>query len=251
MSQGLRHDLRLIAEFVAPGARVLDVGCSDGTLLAHLARTKDVDARGIELSQGGVHESVSQGLAVVQGDADTDLPLYPDDSFDYVILSQTVQAMRHPRRVLEEMLRISRFGIVSFTNYAHWQARLDLLLRGRMPVTPAAPEPWWRTANIHPCTLADFEQLCAEIGAEIEERLSLGKSGAVNRLASLPGLRNLLSEQALFLLSRGGASPGVAARRHARPAPRQPASAGRERRPASAASSPRPAAPHRSPSPPA
>lgn len=223
----LRPDLALIAGFVTPGARVLDVGCSDGALLAFLARTKGVDARGIELSQAGVHESVKQGVAVVQGDADADLPLYPDDSFDFVILSQTIQAVRHPKRVLEEMLRIGRFGIVSFTNYAHWRARLDLLLRGRMPITPAAPEPWWRTANIHPCTLADFERLCGDIGARVETRLSLAKNGDVNPLASLRGFRNLLSEQALFLLSRGR---GAAGRRAVRP---QRASAAPERRPAS------------------
>ena len=221
----LRPDLALIAEFVTPGARVLDVGCSDGALLAFLARTKGVDARGIELSQAGVHESVKQGVAVVQGDADADLPLYPDNSFDFVILSQTIQAVRHPRRVLEEMLRIGRYGIVSFTNYAHWRARLDLLLRGRMPVTPAAPEPWWRTANIHPCTLADFERLCGEIDARIETRLSLAKDGGVNRLASFRGFRNLLSEQALFLLSRDQHAQA----RQSAPRPRAAAPPGRRR----------------------
>jgi methionine biosynthesis protein MetW len=227
VKNGIRDDLRLIAELVEPGTRVLDVGCADGGLLAYLARNKGVDARGIELSQTGVHHCVSQGLAVVQGDADADLPLYPDDSFDYVILSQTVQAMRHPRRVLEEMLRIGRFGIVSFTNYAHWRARLDLLIRGRMPVTPAAPEPWWRTGNIHPCTLADFERLCQEVGARIEQRLSLAANGSVNRLASWPWLRNLMSEQALFLLSR---PPDAVARTPARP---RPVPVARARRPAS------------------
>ena len=230
MNNGLRHDLRLIAGFVAPGSRVLDVGCGDGALLAYLARSKQVDARGIELSPRGVHESVSQGLAVVQGDADTDLPLYPDDSFDYVILSQTVQAMRNPRRVLEEMLRIGRYGIVSFTNYAHWQARLDLLLRGRMPVTPAAPEPWWRTANIHPCTLADFESLCAELGARIEERLPLSASGRISRLATRARLRNLMSQQALFLLSR---PPVVSTTATPDPVPPPPEPAAPARTPAS------------------
>ena len=199
---GLRPDLRLIADLVEPNTRVLDVGCSDGALLAFLARTKEVDARGIELSQAGVHECVSRGLAVVQGDADTDLAIYPDASFDYVILSQTIQAMRHPRQVLENMLRIGRFGIVSFTNYAYWRARWHLMLRGRMPVARCLPEPWYGTSNIHPCTLEDFERLCAELGLEIQARICLAGSGAPSWLAHNQLLSNLLSEQALFLLRR-------------------------------------------------
>jgi methionine biosynthesis protein MetW len=199
----LRPDLRLIANLVEPNTRVLDVGCSDGALLAFLARTKQVDARGIELSQAGVHECVSRGLAVVQGDADTDLAIYPDASFDYVILSQTIQAMRNPRRVLENMLRIGRFGIVSFTNYGYWRARWHLL-RGRMPSARCLPEPWYATLNIHPCTLEDFEQLCQELGLTIRARICLAASGAPSQLARHPALSNLLSEQALFLLARPG-----------------------------------------------
>lgn len=199
---GLRHDLKLIAAIVAPGSRVLDVGCSDGALLAHLARAKQVDARGIELSQAGVHECVSHGLAVVQGDADTDLPIYPADSFDYVIVSQTIQAMRDPQAVLEEVLRIGRHGIVTFVNYGHWRARLDLLLNGRMPIARCLPEPWYATSSIHPCTLWDFEQLCQKLDATIEERLCLDAGGDVSRLASTRWFDNLLSDQALFVLSR-------------------------------------------------
>jgi methionine biosynthesis protein MetW len=199
---GLRQDLHLIADLIEPHTRVLDVGCADGALLAYLARTKHVDARGIELSQEGVHDCVSQGLAVVQGDGDTDLAIYPDGSFDYVILSQTIQAMRQPRLVLENMLRIGRFGIVSFTNYAHWRARWHLLRRGRMPMARCLAEPWYRTANIHPCTLEDFEHLCAELGLRIEQRSCLAGDGAPSRLASTRWLDNLLSEQALFVLSR-------------------------------------------------
>ena len=205
---GLRPDLRLIADLVEPDTRVLDVGCSDGALLAFLAATKQVDARGIELSQAGVHECVSRGLAVVQGDADTDLAIYPDASFDYVILSQTVQAMRHPRQVLENMLRIGRYGIVSFTNYAYWRARWHLMLRGRMPMARCLPEPWYATSNIHPCTLEDFERLCDELGLQIRTRICLASSGAPSQLARNHLLSNLLSEQALFLLSRP--APGAA-----------------------------------------
>jgi len=209
---GLRQDLHLIADLIEPHTRVLDVGCADGALLAYLARTKHVDARGIELSQEGVHDCVSQGLAVVQGDGDTDLAIYPDGSFDYVILSQTIQAMRQPHLVLENMLRIGRFGIVSFTNYAHWRARWHLLRRGRMPMARCLPEPWYRTANIHPCTLEDFEHLCAELGLRIEQRSCLAADGAPSRLASTRWLDNVLSEQALFVLSRpqqtGAGRPG-------------------------------------------
>jgi methionine biosynthesis protein MetW len=206
---GLRPDLRLIADLVEPDTRVLDVGCSDGALLAFLAGTKRVDARGIELSQAGVHECVSRGLAVVQGDADTDLAIYPDASFDYVVLSQTVQAMRHPRQVLENMLRIGRFGIVSFTNYAYWRARLQLMLRGRMPMARCLPEAWYATSNIHPCTLEDFERLCDELGLQIRARICLAGSGAPSRLARNQLLSNLLSEQALFLLSRPARGPAA------------------------------------------
>jgi methionine biosynthesis protein MetW len=230
---GLRQDLRLIAALIEPHTRVLDVGCADGALLAHLARTKGVDARGIELSPAGVHECVSQGLAVVQGDGDTDLAIYPDGSFDYVILSQTIQAMREPRLVLENMLRIGRFGIVSFTNYAHWRARWYLLRRGRMPMARCLPEPWYSTANIHPCTLEDFEHLCAELGLGIEQRTCLAADGTPSRLASSRWLDNLFSEQALFVLSRPQrpAADRSAARVAARPAPPPPAPAASPRRP--------------------
>jgi methionine biosynthesis protein MetW len=229
---GLRRDLRLIADLVETNARVLDVGCGDGALLAHLARTKGADARGIELSHGGVHECVSQGLAVVQGDADTDLAIYPDGSFDYVVLSQTIQAMRRPREVLENMLRIGRYGIVSFANYAHWRARLQLLFGGRMPIARCLPEPWYSTSSIHPCTLEDFERLCAELGLRIEHRMCLGARGEPNRLFSHIWLDNLLSEQALFVLTRPTPDrPDGAADRT--PARRRPQRAAPERIPAS------------------
>lgn len=199
--KALRQDLRLIADLVSAKARVLDIGCDDGALLAHLAKTKDVDARGIELSQAGVQDCVSQGLAVVQGNAEKDLHLYPDNAFDFVILSQTIQAMHQPRDILNAMLRIGRFGIVSFANYAHWRARWHLL-RGRMPKASASSEPWYATPNIRPCTLEDFEHLCESLGLVIEKRICLARHGQVSRLGSRKWFDNLLSEQALFVLSR-------------------------------------------------
>ena len=144
------------------GAKVLDVGCGDGELLRLLSESRGVDGRGIELSREGVNECVAKGLAVIQGDADTDLGDYPDDAFDYVILSQTLQATRHPRIVLEHMLRIGRRAVVSFPNFGHWQVRLQLLFAGHMPRTDILPFSWYDTPNIHHCTIKDFRQLCAD-----------------------------------------------------------------------------------------
>ncbi|MGC2113744.1 MAG: methionine biosynthesis protein MetW, partial [Pseudolabrys sp.] len=161
---GARVDLVLVAEMVEHGAKVLDVGCGDGELLRLLSESRGVDGRGIELSREGVNECVAKGLAVIQGDADTDLGDYPDDAFDYVILSQTLQATRHPRVVLEHMLRIGSHAIVSFPNFGHWQVRLQLLFAGHMPRTDILPFSWYDTPNIHHCTIKDFRQLCTEIG---------------------------------------------------------------------------------------
>src|SRR5476651_895817 len=141
--QPIRVDLQQIADMVEPRTRALDVGCGDGSLLGYLSTFKHCDARGMELSQAGVNACVANGLSVIQGDADTDLIDYPDDAFDYVILSQTLQATRRPREVLENMLRIGRRAIVSFPNFGHWRIRLQLLLHGQMPVTDNLPDSWY------------------------------------------------------------------------------------------------------------
>ena len=196
-----RGDLLLVAGMVERGSRVLDLGCGDGALLSLLADTREVDARGLELSQGGVNLCVARGLPVIQGDADTDLAAYPDDAFDYVILSQTLQAVRRPRDVLENMLRIGRRAIVSFPNFAHWRIRLELGLRGRMPVTETLPISWHETPNIHFCSIRDFLDLAGEIGATIERGIVLDRRGRVMRDGA-PGRWNLFGEQAVFLLRR-------------------------------------------------
>src|SRR5471030_1311804 len=146
-SGGARIDLVLMSEMVVRGAKVLDVGCGDGELLHLLSESRNVDGRGIELSREGVNQCVAKGLAVIQGDADTDLADYPDDAFDYVILSQTLQATRNPRVVLEHMLRIGRRAIVSFPNFGHWRIRGQIAFRGRMPVTDNLSHAWYDTPN--------------------------------------------------------------------------------------------------------
>jgi methionine biosynthesis protein MetW len=196
-----RVDLLLVASMVEANSRVLDVGCGDGALLRLLAEEKGVDARGIELSQRGVNDCVAQGLSVIQGDADTDLGAYPDDSFDYVILSQTLQATRHPRAVLEDMLRIGRRAIVSFPNFGHWRIRAQVAFGGHMPVTQNLSLPWYETPNIHFCTIQDFTELVRTIGARIERGVALDRFG--KPLAySAPWIWNLFGEQGVFLLTR-------------------------------------------------
>jgi methionine biosynthesis protein MetW len=198
----IRVDLQLIADMVAPGARVLDLGCGEGALLEYLVTEKDVDGRGVELSQAGVNACVSRGLSVIQGDVDFDLGDYPDDSFDYVILSQTLPAARHPRELLLELLRIGNCVIVSFPNMGYWRSRLYLLWYGCMPVTGALPSLWWETSNIHLCSIRDFLNLCGDLGIAIERALTVNNRGQVSRFRGVGRIANLMGEQGVFLLGR-------------------------------------------------
>ena len=192
----LRPDLAAVAAAVPDGARVLDIGCGDGQLLAWLRDTKGVEGRGIELAASDVAAAVGRGLAVVQGDADTDLADYPAAAFDVVILSNTLQAMQRPADVLAQLVRIGRSAIVSFPNFGHWRVRLGLALGGRMPVTNSLPVSWFETPNIHFCTIADFEALAVDMGLTVERRAGLA---AGRQVALWP---NLFADTGVFVLRR-------------------------------------------------
>jgi methionine biosynthesis protein MetW len=197
-----RRDLEIIANMVDDGSRVLDIGCGNGALLDYLGRNKGVDGRGIELSQAGVNACVANGLSVIQGDADTDLEHYPDDAFDYVVLTRTLQATRNPREVVSHLVRIGRHAIVSFTNFGHWRVRLEMMFYGRMPVVGDEGASWYDTPNIHLCTIRDFSTLCDDLGLTVQRALSLSRSGASRKLKSAGAAANIRGEEAIFVLTR-------------------------------------------------
>ena len=192
----LRADLAIIAANVPTGARALDVGCGDGALMAEL-RAKGCDARGIEINAGDVTAALARGLSVIQGDADTDLADYPNASFDYAILSQTLQTTRRPDLVIDQLLRIGARAFVSFPNFAHWRIRFALMYGGQMPVTKQLPSRWYDTPNIHHVTVDDFRSFIAMRHINIEQQWFL--SG--DRMTTSAGA-NLFAEHAVFLLSR-------------------------------------------------
>jgi methionine biosynthesis protein MetW len=196
-----RVDHLVIAEMVAPNSRVLDVGCGDGALLHLLSETKNVDGRGVEISRERVNACVARGLSVIQGDADRDLNDYPDQAFDYAILSLTIQATRFPKAVLENLLRIGRHAIVSFPNFGHWRIRTQLMFTGRMPITENLPEPWYISPDGHLCSIKDFADLCGILGARVERAVAFNSSG--ERLGTWIPLtaHNLLGEKAVFQLT--------------------------------------------------
>ena len=217
---GLRPDLAVVASMIEPGTRLLDVGCGDGGLLEFLVREKACEGRGMEIGQAGVNACVARGLSAVQGDADRHLVDYPDDSFDYVVLSQTLQAVRSPREVLFQMSRIADTAIVSFLNYGHWAARWSILSRGRMPHTRLLSTPWFETANIHPCTVKDFVDLVRIVGLRTGRAYGLAKEREVTEIArGFEGQANLFAEQAVFELLRPERPKG----RHRREGHRSPA----------------------------
>jgi methionine biosynthesis protein MetW len=195
----MRPDQDIVAAMVPAGSRVLDLGCGDGALLEHLIRERGCSGSGVEISDDGFHACVARGLPVVQDDIDDGLGDHGDGSHDVVVLSQTLQATRRPARVLAEMLRVGRRGVVSFPNFGHWRLRAELGLHGRMPSSGLLPYAWYETPNIHLCTLADFERLVAALALRIERRVLLEASGreAPRAITARP---NLLAAGAAYSL---------------------------------------------------
>lgn len=197
----IRVDLLEIARLIEPGSSVLDVGCSDGSLLDYLVREKQVEGRGIELSPEGVNQAIAKGLSVMHGNAEEDIAYYPDDHFDYVILSQTLQAMKRPDRMLEQLLRVGRKAIVSFPNFGHWKVRMNLALLGTMPVNRTLDYPWYATPNIHFCTIRDFVNLCRELNIKVQKSTAINAKGYRMPFLNL-FLANLLATQGMYVITR-------------------------------------------------
>lgn len=193
----------LISSLIEENSKVLDVGCGDGSLLVFLENKKNINGQGLEISHEGVKTCLSKGLSVLQGNADTDLVNFPKNSFDYVILSRTLQATHKPKEVLKEMLRIGKKCIVSFPNFAHWKCRLDLLLKGVMPMTKTLSEPWYQTPNIHLCTIKDFINICELLNISVDKAFRLSESGSIKTTDTPESFyNNLFSVEGVFIISQ-------------------------------------------------
>lgn len=203
----IRYDLEIISDFIKPKSKILDIGCSDGELLEFLKKHKKVDGAGLEISQKQVSKALSKGLSVIQGDAENDLTYYPDQNFDYAILSQTIQATRNPKKILEEMLRIAKFAVISLPNFANVKNRLHLFLKGTMPVSKALPFDWHNTPNIHFCSIKDFENLCQEMDLIIEKKTFLTSKHKLINFAGSDIIANLFAEYGIFLITKNEFAP--------------------------------------------
>ncbi len=192
----------VLAGLIDINSRVLDVGCGDGSLLLHLKKNKRVDGRGIEIDQIKVQESVAKGLAVIEGDAEKDLINYPDTSFDFAILNQSLQQFYDPRKVINELLRIAKNAIVTIPNFGYWKVRLSLLIGGQMPVTKTLPYTWYNTPNLHMCTIKDFYNLCALDNIRIVKSISVSSEKISDIQKSNLEIKNLVSELGIFLIQK-------------------------------------------------
>jgi methionine biosynthesis protein MetW len=197
----MKNEFKIIANLLPVQSRVLDVGCGDGTLIEVLIKQKGIDARGIELEESKVKQCISKGLSVIQGNAETELGQFPDKAFDFVVLSQTLQAFYQPENVLNELLRIGKKVIISIPNFGYWRVRTSLLFFGKMPVTKSLPNSWYNTPNLHMCSIKDFYQLCGKKKIKMDKIIGINneKISSINRVNL--EMKNLLSEIGIFLIS--------------------------------------------------
>ena len=198
----MKSEYKIIANMISENSRVLDVGCSEGSLMEILKKSKNVDIRGIEISKEKVQTCISKGLTVIEGDAEFDLKQFPDKSFDYVVLGQTLQAFINPEIVIKELLRVGNKAIVTIPNFGHWKVRLNLLIKGTMPVTKTLPNDWYNTPNIHMCTIKDFFKFSEKINFKIFRSFALMNKNVSTISSSNLSFKNLFCELGIFLIEK-------------------------------------------------
>ena len=198
----MKNEFRVIADLIEKNTRVLDVGCADGTLMKFLKDNKNINIRGLEISKNKVQKCIEKGLTVIEGNAEFDLKQFPDKSFDYVILSQTLQAFLNPEPVINELLRVGKKAIVTIPNFGYWKVRLHLLLKGTMPVTETLPDQWYDTPNLHMCTIKDFVYFVKSRNIKIFKSLALNKTNTSIINNNNLGIKNLFSDLGIFLIEK-------------------------------------------------
>ena len=198
----MKQEFKIISNLINKNTRVLDVGCGDGTLMEYLKNSRKINIRGIEISKNNVQKCLSKGLTVIEGDAEKDLLQFPDGSFDFVILSQTLQAFLTPEIVIKELLRVGKKAVVTIPNFGFWKVRLHLLLKGTMPITKNLPDEWYNTPNLHMCTLKDFYNFCENRNIKLDQSIALKneKISTINKLNL--NIKNLSAELGIFLIER-------------------------------------------------
>jgi len=198
----MKQEFKIISDFIEKKTRVLDVGCGDGTLMEYLKTNKEIDIRGIEISKNNSQKCVGKGLIVIEGDAEKDLTQFPNGSFDFVILSQTLQAFLNPETVIQELLRIGKKAIVTVPNFGFWKVRLHLLIKGTMPITKNLPDEWYNTPNLHMCTIKDFYNFCHDREIKLNKAFALHneKISSINEMNL--NIKNLSAELGIFLIER-------------------------------------------------
>ena len=198
----MKLEYNIISDLIEKNSRVLDVGCDDGTLMQYLRTNKNVDVRGIEISKDKVQICIEKGLTVIEGNAEFDLKQFPNNSFDYVVLGQTLQAFINPETVIKELLRVGKKAIVTIPNFGHWKVRFSLLIKGTMPITSSLPNDWYNTPNIHMCTIKDFFKFSKIVNFKIYKSLSLMNNNVSNINKSNLFIKNLFGELGIFLIEK-------------------------------------------------